>query len=61
MPRCTPQPIVGVTHTRSSRRGARWAHDPGRIAEHGTEAGIIGRYCPQLTYTDKATFEAADA
>ena len=38
-----------------------WAHDPGRIVEHGTEAEIMGPYFPQLTYTDKATFEAADA
>ena len=35
-----------------------WEHDPGKIVEHGTEAEIMGPYFPQLSYTDKAAFEA---
>ncbi|MGA9373105.1 MAG: hypothetical protein WBV53_14740 [Solirubrobacterales bacterium] len=35
-----------------------WKHDPGKIVEHGTEAEIMGPYFPQLSYTDKAAFEA---
>jgi hypothetical protein len=36
-----------------------WEHDPARIVEHGTEVRIMGPYFPQISYTDRAAFEAA--
>lgn len=36
-----------------------WAHNPQNVVEPGTEAKVMGPYFPRLSYTDKATFEAA--
>ena len=35
-----------------------WQHDLNNIAVPGTEAEVLGPYCPRGEYTYKASFEA---
>lgn len=55
------RPDFGMVVFRFMYNNPEWAHDPGRIVEHGSEEGIMGPYFPRLSYADKAGFEAGDA
>jgi len=35
-----------------------WKHNPNNISVPGTEGEVMGPYCPQCEYTDRAAFEA---
>jgi hypothetical protein len=52
------RPDFGFLVFRFMYNNPEWKHDPDNITKPGTEAKVMGPYCPRFEYTDKTTFEA---
>ena len=52
------QDRLACSMTSNKHNNKQWKHNPEQIVEPGTEAEVMGPYCPRGEYTDKATFEA---
>ena len=55
------RPDFGLLVFRFMHTNPGWQHNPENIAGPGTEAAVMGPCFPQLSHTDKATFEAGGA
>ena len=55
------RPDFGLLVFRFMHTNPGWQHNPENIAGPGTETAVMGPCFPQLSHTDKATFEAGGA
>ena len=52
------RPDFGMLVIRHQHNNPTWKHNPEKVLEPGTEADVMGPYCPRGEYMEKASFEA---